>query len=203
VSTVQVQDQGKETFSVVIRFSYEECDRLPYNALRGMRATIRDIPEGGVEAQATFRLEKKEEAALFLGTLRHFCADGPFARGAPTQYAALAGEDGSSRAAPKAEARVEVVETADTPPPSDEAPWMAKGDRVVDESLAANEDRPQTLARLEQQADKRYSKEMARRRVIQVLHAKFGDAEYVASVLKRRGWGEIAPKEVASLAGRS
>lgn len=74
--------------------------------------------------------------------------------------------------------------------------WQQAGDAAVAESVAANEDRTRTLARVTLAAGEAYTPAMARARMIRLLQDKYDDAEFVASVMDRRGWSGVTIREV-------
>ncbi|MCX7934657.1 MAG: hypothetical protein N3A66_05285, partial [Planctomycetota bacterium] len=83
----------------------------------------------------------------------------------------------------------------------DAANWRELGDKAVAESLAANESRLQTISRGARAAGPRYTPAMIRARLIRLLHEKYSDNHYVATVMNRRDWRDVTPDEVAKELG--
>ncbi len=80
MSTVQVVDDGAGQFRVVVEFSVEDCDRLPFNALMRVGAQLESLPRGGARANAGFDLRDPVSAGRFVETLAVFGQGGLFAR---------------------------------------------------------------------------------------------------------------------------
>ena len=101
MSNVIVSDRRGGVFRVQIRFTYGECDRLPFNHLRKINARIEPLPQSGVEATAEFNLRHPQEAKHFLEVLDLFGEDGAFVHGSPAKpgdLARLAPPDGAASA---------------------------------------------------------------------------------------------------------
>ena len=99
MSSVIVSDRRGGVFRVQIRFTYGECDRLPYNQLRKINARIEAVQQSGVEATAEFNLRHPQEAKHFLEILDLFGEDGAFVHGSPAKpgdLARLAPPDGAA-----------------------------------------------------------------------------------------------------------
>jgi len=82
MSTVRVEDGGSGVFGVAVEFSPEECERLPFNALCRVGATVEAMPQGGARATASFNVCDAASAGRFVEALALFGADGLIARGA-------------------------------------------------------------------------------------------------------------------------
>jgi hypothetical protein len=246
MSKVEVVDKRKGDFEVLIHFSYGECDRLPFNALRKIHATLDEVENGGVIATSRFNLRNAREAVKFVEVLRLFGEEGAFSHGSgadpaelhrakppeeeeesllPAFNAARAANAGGSATAPPAAAPPPASATASpstaTVPAAEETdddlvleeevagesaepareaePWEIEGDKAVEASIGANEDRHQTLARVGKAAGPRYTAEMIRNRLIRLLHEKYQDTDFVAAFLKRRGWKDIDAAAVNAL----
>lgn len=83
MSSVQVTDRRGGVYECIITFSYGECARLPFNALRKVNARIDQIRSGGLKATAQFNLRNTKEAANFVEILDLFGEDGSFVHGSP------------------------------------------------------------------------------------------------------------------------
>ena len=90
MSSVIVSDRRGGVFRIQIRFTYGECDRLPYNHLRKINARVEALPQSGVEATAEFNLRHPIEAAHFLEALDLFGEDGAFVHGSAAKPGDLA-----------------------------------------------------------------------------------------------------------------
>jgi len=89
MSTVAITDKRGGVFRVEVDYTYGECDRLPYNALRKVNARIEQIPSGGIRATADFNIRNGKDAAHFVEVLDLFGADGSFVHGSPADPEAL------------------------------------------------------------------------------------------------------------------
>lgn len=83
MSSIQVTDRRGGVYECIITFSYGECARLPFNALRKVNARIDQIRSGGLKATAQFNLRNTKEAANFVEILDLFGEDGSFVHGSP------------------------------------------------------------------------------------------------------------------------
>lgn len=81
MSSVAVTDKRGGVFQVVMNFTYGECDRLPYNQLRKVKARIEQVPHGGIKGTAEFNIRNPEDAAHFVEVLDLFGTDGSFVHG--------------------------------------------------------------------------------------------------------------------------
>ena len=81
MSTVRIDDGGAGRFRVMVEFSTEECDRLPFNALCRAGASVEGLPHGGARATADFNICEAASAGRFVETLALFGVDGLYARG--------------------------------------------------------------------------------------------------------------------------
>ena len=75
-----MDDLGAGVFRVKIRFSPDECDALPYNALARVGAEMERLPGGGAGASACFDLCDAAAAGRFVETLALFGAGGLYER---------------------------------------------------------------------------------------------------------------------------
>ncbi len=89
MSKVSVTDKRGGVFEVVMTFTYGECDRLPYNAMRKVNARIEQVKNGGIKATADFNLRNEKEAANFVEVLDLFGEDGSFVHGSPASSEVL------------------------------------------------------------------------------------------------------------------
>jgi len=85
MSNVVVTDKRGGVFEVVVTFSYGECDRLPYNAMRKVNARLEQVSRGGIKATAEFNVRNEKEAANFVEVLDLFGEDGSFVHGSPAE----------------------------------------------------------------------------------------------------------------------
>ncbi|MBP5232579.1 MAG: hypothetical protein J6333_04170 [Planctomycetes bacterium] len=83
MSSIQVTDRRGGVYECIITFSYGECARLPFNALRKVNARLDQIRSGGLKATAQFNLRNTKEAANFVEILDLFGEDGSFVHGSP------------------------------------------------------------------------------------------------------------------------
>lgn len=90
MSNILVKDRRGGMYRTVIEFTYGECDRLPFNILRRLNATIEIVPDGGIKATSDFNIRNPKESALFLETLDLFGENGAYVHGSPSDPAALA-----------------------------------------------------------------------------------------------------------------
>lgn len=81
-----------------------------------------------------------------------------------------------------------------------EEDWQKKADEAVALSLAEHENRAETMSRVAKVAGTRYTEEMARKKMIELLWEKFQDEAYVAAFLKRRDWENVTEDEVRRIA---
>lgn len=77
-------------YQAVIEFTYGECERLPFNVLRRMKAKLKPIAGAGIVATADFNIRIPAESNAFLELLDLFGEDGSFAHGSAADPAALA-----------------------------------------------------------------------------------------------------------------
>ena len=89
MSKVVVTDKRGGVFEVVMTFTYGECDRLPYNAMRKVNARIEQVKNGGIQATADFNVRNEKEAANFVEVLDLFGDDGSFVHGSPASNEVL------------------------------------------------------------------------------------------------------------------
>ncbi|GHV23923.1 hypothetical protein AGMMS49959_18750 [Planctomycetales bacterium] len=89
MSLIQITDRRGGVFETVITFTYGECARLPFNALRKINARLDQIRDGGVKATAQFNLRQPAEAANFIEVLDLFGEDGSYVHGSPADPADL------------------------------------------------------------------------------------------------------------------
>ncbi len=90
MSSITIVDKRGGTYQAVIEFSYGECERLPFNLLRRIKAKIATVPDGGVKAVASFNIRNPRESAAFLQMLDMFGEDGSFIHGSAAEPDALA-----------------------------------------------------------------------------------------------------------------
>lgn len=81
MSSVAVTDKRGGVFQVMINFNYGECDRLPYNSMRKVKARIEQVPHGGIKATAEFNIRNPRDAENFVEVLDLFGTDGSFVHG--------------------------------------------------------------------------------------------------------------------------
>jgi hypothetical protein len=81
MSTIRVTDKKGGVYETVIDFSYGECERLPFNILRRIRAKLRVLAGGGLTATATFNIRQPQESNAFLEMLDLFGEDGAYKHG--------------------------------------------------------------------------------------------------------------------------
>ncbi|MDR0867597.1 MAG: hypothetical protein LBP75_03855 [Planctomycetota bacterium] len=89
MSLIQITDRRGGVFETVVTFTYGECARLPFNALRKINARLDQIRDGGVKATAQFNLRQPAEAANFIEVLDLFGEDGSYVHGSPADPADL------------------------------------------------------------------------------------------------------------------
>ncbi|MCD7897889.1 MAG: hypothetical protein LUG50_14635 [Planctomycetaceae bacterium] len=89
ISSIKVTDKGGGKYEAVIEFSYGECERLPFNILRRIRARIRTVPGAGITATAAFNIRIPAESNAFLEMLDLFGEDGSFPHGSAADAEAL------------------------------------------------------------------------------------------------------------------
>lgn len=240
MSSVLVTDQRGGVFQVEATFTYGECDRLPYNSLRKVKAKIEQVSHGGIRATALFNLRDSKDATHFVEMLDLFGEDGSFVHGSPAEPTRLqiqtppkeddeesarraaaakaaavkSARPGSVPSSPERKARVEedaegleieAEEPGDLDVEEDEevevetGGWRSAGDRAVDDSVRADESRPETLKRVAAAAGDRYTLAMVRERMLRLLLRKHGDERKVLAFMKKNGWKDVAPEEVARL----
>lgn len=90
MSNVKVTDQRGGVYQAIIEFTYGECERLPFNLLRRIDASVEIVPDGGVRAAANFNIRSSQDSAAFLEILDMFGEDGSYIHGSPADPAALA-----------------------------------------------------------------------------------------------------------------
>ena len=90
MSKVIVHDKRGGQFHVEVHFTYGECDRLPFNALRKVKATLDQVPRGGIVAQAKFNLRNPNDSANFVEILDLFGESGTFVHGSASDPKDLA-----------------------------------------------------------------------------------------------------------------
>lgn len=90
MSSIKVVDKRGGTYQAVMDFTYGECERLPFNILRRIRAKITTVPNGGVQATATFNIRSPRDSAAFLEMLDLFGEDGSYIHGSAADPDALA-----------------------------------------------------------------------------------------------------------------
>ncbi len=76
MSTIRITDKKGGVYEAAIDFSYGECERLPFNILRRVRARLRVLGGGGLTATATFNIRNPQESNAFLEILGLFAGDG-------------------------------------------------------------------------------------------------------------------------------
>ncbi len=81
MSIVKITDKRGGMFNVVVTFVYGECDRLPFNSLRKVKARIEQIANGGIQAVADFNVRNTRDAANFVEILDLFGEEGSFVHG--------------------------------------------------------------------------------------------------------------------------
>lgn len=89
MSNVIVSDSRGGVYKVRIEFSYGECERLPFNILRRVRARLSTVPQGGLNAEAEFNIRNPGESAAFLEILDLFGQDGAFIHGSAADPSSL------------------------------------------------------------------------------------------------------------------
>ena len=89
MSNIRINDKKGGVYEAAIDFTYGECERLPFNILRRIRARLRVVPGGGLIATAAFNIRKPEESNAFLEMLDMFGEDGSFVHGSAADPAAL------------------------------------------------------------------------------------------------------------------
>lgn len=89
MSSIRIVDKRGGTYQAVIEFSYGECERLPFNILRRIRAKITTIPNAGVQASAHFNIRDPRDSAAFVEMLDLFGEDGSYIHGSAANSADL------------------------------------------------------------------------------------------------------------------
>ncbi|MCL2000738.1 MAG: hypothetical protein FWG74_04820 [Planctomycetes bacterium] len=97
MSNIKVIDKRGGRYQAVIEFTYGECERLPFNILRGINAKIESIPDGGIRAVSEFNIRQRRDSFAFLEMLDLFGEDGSFVHGS------AADPDALTRTAPPSE----------------------------------------------------------------------------------------------------
>lgn len=90
MSNIRISDKKGGVYEAVIDFTYGECERLPFNILRRMRARLRAVPNGGLVATAVFNIRNPDESNTFLEMLDLFGEDGSFKHGSAAEPSVLA-----------------------------------------------------------------------------------------------------------------
>lgn len=90
MSTIKINDKRGGKYEAVIEFTYGECERLPFNILRRMRAKLKPVPGAGLVATANFNIRVPAESTAFLEMLDMFGEDGSFPHGSAADTAVLA-----------------------------------------------------------------------------------------------------------------
>ena len=90
MSNIRISDKKGGVYEAAIDFTYGECERLPFNILRRIRAKLRVVPGGGLIATAAFNIRKPEESNAFLEMLDMFGEDGAFKHGSAAEPSKLA-----------------------------------------------------------------------------------------------------------------
>lgn len=81
MSTIRITDKKGGVYEAAIDFSYGECERLPFNILRRVRARLRVLGGGGLTATATFNIRNPQESNAFLEILGLFGEEGSYRHG--------------------------------------------------------------------------------------------------------------------------
>jgi hypothetical protein len=89
MSNIRVSDKKGGVYEAAIDFSYGECERLPFNILRRIRARLRAVPSGGLVATATFNIRNPDESNAFLEMLDLFGEDGSYKHGSSADAGSL------------------------------------------------------------------------------------------------------------------
>ena len=89
MSNIRITDRHGGKYQAVVEFTYGECERLPFNVLRRLRARLEIIPGGGVRAAADFNIRSPKDSAAFLEVLDLFGEAGSYAHGSAADPAAL------------------------------------------------------------------------------------------------------------------
>lgn len=90
MSSIKINDKSGGNYEATITFTYGECERLPFNILRRIRAKLKPVPGGGLLAIASFNIRIPDESNAFLEMLDMFGEDGSFPHGSAADPAALA-----------------------------------------------------------------------------------------------------------------
>ncbi len=96
MSSITIVDKRGGVYEADIEFTYGECERLPFNILRRIKAKIVTVPKGGVRATAIFNIRTPRDSAAFLEILDLFGEDGSYDHGSaanPTDLARVTPPD--------------------------------------------------------------------------------------------------------------
>lgn len=89
MSNIRITDKRGGRYQAIIEFTYGECERLPFNILRRIRAKLKTVPNAGLVATADFNIRVPAESNLFLEILDMFGEDGSYQHGSAADAAAL------------------------------------------------------------------------------------------------------------------
>lgn len=90
MSCITIVDKRGGSYQALIEFTYGECERLPFNILRRIKAKIQTVPNGGIKATASFNIRTPHDSQTFLEVLDLFGEDGSFVHGSAADPAELA-----------------------------------------------------------------------------------------------------------------
>ncbi|MDR3078122.1 MAG: hypothetical protein LBV15_05110 [Planctomycetota bacterium] len=90
MSSIRIIDRHGGKYQAVVEFTYGECERLPFNALRRINARLEIIPGGGLRAAAEFNIRSPKDSTSFLEILDLFGEAGSYVHGSAADTAALA-----------------------------------------------------------------------------------------------------------------
>ena len=90
MSNIKVTDRRGGNYQAEIEFSYGECERLPFNILRRIDATVAVVPDGGIKVYADFNIRTPGGSAAFLEMLDMFGEDGSYEHGSAADPDSLA-----------------------------------------------------------------------------------------------------------------
>ncbi len=93
MSSVAITDKRGGVYQVAVTFTYGECDRLPFNSLRKVKARIEQVNHGGIQATAEFNIRNGQDAANFVEVLDLFGEDGSFVHGSSADPGILSLEE--------------------------------------------------------------------------------------------------------------